>query len=297
MGLQIGIDLGGTRIKGVLIDHDGNVIHQLISATEDDALSSWKLKVKDIVDTLCEKANLQDIHVGISAPGLPDMEHKAISFMPGRLEGLENLVWRDFLHRPTYILNDGVAALVAEARLGAAKGKQNAVMLTLGTGVGGAILINGQPYGGAFNKAGHIGHMSIDWQGDMDVTNMPGSLEVAIGNYNVSERTNGLFATTFDLVQAYKYGDKVASNYWLSSIEKLAVGIAGIANILSPEVVIIGGGVAEADDALFDPLSQFMAKYEWRPGSVSTPIVKAQCGEWAGAIGAAIFANEKSQNL
>ena len=79
--------------------------------------------------------------------------------MPGRMQGLENLVWKDFLQQPAYVLNDAVAAMMGEAKFGAAKNKKNVVMLTLGTGVGGAILIDGKPYQGAFNKAGHIGHM------------------------------------------------------------------------------------------------------------------------------------------
>jgi glucokinase len=97
--------------------------------------------------------NKQDIVIGISAPGLPNDNNRAIAFMPGRLQGLENFDWTDFLQQQTWVLNDAVAAIVAEAKFGAAKNKKNVVMLTLGTGVGGAILIDGRPYQGAFNKA------------------------------------------------------------------------------------------------------------------------------------------------
>ena len=125
--------------------------------------------------------NVGNAAVGISAPGLPNKENTAIAFMPGRLGGLENFIWKDYLQCPVYVLNDGVAALVAEAKTGAAKEATNAVMVTLGTGVGGALLINKKAFQGSFNKAGHIGHIVIDSTGDKDVTNMPGSLEECIG--------------------------------------------------------------------------------------------------------------------
>src|SRR5829696_5541729 len=155
----IGIDLGGTRIKGVAIDVQGNILHQAYTATNDGEGEVWKAAVAKTVNDLKQKLGIQKIAVGISAPGLPNNKNTTIAFMPGRLEGIENFVWKDFLKSPACVLNDGVAALVAEAKTGAAKDSTNAIMITLGTGVGGALLINKQPYQGSFNKAGHIGHM------------------------------------------------------------------------------------------------------------------------------------------
>ena len=178
----IGIDLGGTRIKGVAIDSNGNVLHQIYTPTNDGEGEVWKAAIAKTVNDLKEKLNITKIIAGISAPGLPNKANTAIGFMPGRLEGLENFAWSNYLQTPTYVLNDGVAALVAEAKTGAAKESTNAILVTLGTGVGGALLINKQPYQGSFNKAGHIGHMVIDSADDCDVTGMPGSLEECIGN-------------------------------------------------------------------------------------------------------------------
>ncbi|MFM2392834.1 MAG: hypothetical protein RLZZ546_816 [Bacteroidota bacterium] len=292
--MMIGIDLGGTRIKGVIIDVAGKVVHQVILPTNDDGSAApWKNTVKDVVENLLLKMNVANPRIGISAPGLPNENFNAIAFMPGRMEGLENFIWSEFLGLPTYILNDGVAALVAEAKFGAALDRQNVVMLTLGTGVGGAILINGQPYGGIFNKAGHFGHMAIDYNAEMDVTNMPGSLETCIGNYNIMERTNGIYNSTHALVEAYRAGDTFANEVWLKSVKQLAIGLASIANVLSPEVIILGGGIVEAADALFVPLVKFLEQYEWRPGGSRVEIIKAELGEIAGAIGAAVFANSK----
>src|SRR5690606_31832880 len=137
------------------------------------------------------KKSAQTTPVGIAAPGLPNATRTAIAVMPGRLHGLENFCWDKFLKCDAVVLNDAVCAMISEARYGAAKGRQHAVMLTLGTGVGGAILIDGKPYLGAFNKAGHIGHMVINDQGDTGVTGTPGSLEDAIGNATLTKRSKG----------------------------------------------------------------------------------------------------------
>lgn len=293
MNVAIGIDLGGTRIKGVAIDAKGEIIHQLYSDTNDCGAAMWKQVVAETVTALLQKLNGTGAVVGISAPGLPDETNRAIAYMPGRMQGLENLVWKDFLQQPAYVLNDAVAALMAEAKFGMAKTRKHAVMLTLGTGVGGAILIDGKPYQGSFSKAGHIGHMVIDDEGDCDVTGMPGSLEECIGNCTIEKRTNGKFKSTKDLLQALRQGDKYAEEIWLRSVRQLAIGLASVTNILSPELIILGGGITEAGPDLFTPLERYMEQYEWRAGGNKVEIVKAKYGDLAGAIGAGSYALSK----
>ena len=293
MATAIGIDLGGTRIKSVLIDAEGNILQQLYTDTRDGDDKVWKQAVLNNVAELKKQVDKDDLIVGISAPGLPNKENTAIAFMPGRMHGLENFIWKDFLNQPVFVINDAVAAMITETKFGAAKNKKNVVMLTLGTGVGGAILINGKPYQGAFNKAGHFGHMVIDDEGDCDVTGMPGSLEECIGNCTIEKRTKGKFSSTHQLLEAYKIGDEFAKEVWIKSVKQLAIGLASITNILSPEVIVLGGGITEAGNDLFEPLNEFMARYEWRAGGNKTEIVKAKFGDLAGAIGAACFAMEK----
>ena len=167
-------------------------------------------------------------------------------------------------------------------------------MLTLGTGVGGAIMIDGKPYLGAFNKAGHIGHMVINDEKDRDVTGMPGSLEECIGNCTVEKRSNGRFTSTHNLLTAYNKGDALAGEVWLRSVKQLAIGIASLTNILSPETIVLGGGIAEAGDVLFEPLSEYVEEFEWRTGGNKVEIVKAVYGDLAGTIGAASFAMNKA---
>lgn len=287
--ITIGIDLGGTRIKGVAVDAGGNILHQTYTPTNDGEGEVWKTAVAKTVDELKQKLNIKKTAIGISAPGLPNKDNTTIAFMPGRLEGLENFVWKDYLKCPAYVLNDGVAALVAEAKTGAANDSTNAIMVTLGTGVGGALLINKQPYQGSFNKAGHIGHTVIDSTGDADVTNMPGSLEECIGNCTIEKRSDGKFNSTQELLTACKNGDEFAKQVWLTSVKKLAIGLASASNFISPDTIVVGGGIAEANDDLFIPLNKWFDEFEWQPGGIRPKIRKAIHGDLAGAIGAACF--------
>jgi glucokinase len=209
--------------------------------------------------------------------------------MPGRLHGLEGLDWTTFLQTlmPVPVLNDAHAALMGEAWLGAAKGFANVIMLTLGTGVGGAAIVDGRLLKGQIGRAGHFGHSCLDPDGPPDVCHTPGSLEVAIGNFNILERSGGKFSTTHALVQAHLAGNKEASEIWLKSVRSLACGLISFINIVDPEAVILGGGIATCGTALFDPLKEFIGKMEWRPGGHSAKILPAELGEFAGAFGAA----------
>ena len=291
--ITIGIDLGGTRIKAVAINAEGIVLHENYQTTNDGDDRGWKNAVAKAVKELQGILKTGKINIGLSAPGLPNENNTAIAYMPGRMQGLENFNWANFLHQPTYVLNDGVAAMMGEAKFGSAKNKKHVVMLTLGTGVGGAILIDGKPYQGAFNKAGHIGHSVIDDEGDCDVTGMPGSLEECMGNCTLEKRSRGRFTSTHQLINAYKNGDAYAKEVWLKSVRQLAIGLASVANILSPEIIVLGGGITQAGNELFEPLKDYMDQYEWRPGGNKTEIVKAIYGDMAGAIGAACFAMGK----
>jgi glucokinase len=295
--LSIGIDLGGTRIKGVVIDEAGLVLEQCYTSTNDDGDAAWKEGVRETVQKLQTKIDDRATVIGMSAPGLPDAANRVISFMPGRMQGLENFLWEEFLHKPTYILNDAVAAMMAEARLGAAAGFRHAIMLTLGTGVGGAILIDGRIYQGAFQKAGHLGHMVVDHSGDPDVTGMPGSLEECIGNCTIEKRSNGRYSSTHLLLEAYAKDDPFAKEIWLTSVRQLAIALASLTNILSPEIIVLGGGIAEANSLLLEPLEKYMAQYEWRAGGHRAQIRKAAHADLSGAIGAAVFAREKRQGV
>jgi len=135
--------------------------------------------------------------------------------------------------------------------------------------------------------------MVIDSEGEIDIVGMPGSLEDAIGNCSIERRSSGKFSSTHELLEAFRKGDSFAAEIWMTSVKKLAIGIAALTNILSPETIILGGGITEAGPDLFEPLEKYMGIYEWRAGGNQTEIVKAQFGDLAGAVGVACFAREQ----
>lgn len=289
MSYFIGIDLGGSSVKAVAVTGEGKTLANQNVDFDAAEKMHWAECVASIIRDLENEQESSSEGIGLSAPGLATRDARSIACMPGRLEGLVNLDWTAFLKRdqPVPVLNDGHAALLGEAWLGAGQGAGNLFMLTLGTGVGGAAIVGGKLLVGHTGKAGHLGHVSLDPHGEPDICGTPGSLEDAIGNCTIEKRTNGRFKSTHDLVAAHLAGDNEASQVWLKSIRCLAAAIVSLDNILNPEMVIIGGGIARAGDALFTPLRNFVQTMEWTPISGPLRIVPAKLGELAGAYGAA----------
>ena len=297
----LGIDIGGTKIKVVVLDEHGTILEKNEALTEDGASEQelWKRKIIAIIQQKTKQygeTNQNGLSIGISAPGLVDSKDKMTLHLPERLKGIEDFNWSSELGRDISVINDGQSACLAEYEsFYQTKGVLHFLMLTLGTGVGGGIIINGQLYQGNLQRAGHVGHMSVDYNGAPTMTNMPGSLEHAVGNFSISERTNGQFNSVRELVNAYGKGDPKAAVWWLESVQKLAIGLASLTNILAPELIVLGGGIsAGAGKDLFEPLEKFMSDYEWRPGTYQTKIKGARLGAYAGAIGAAYFAKNNS---
>jgi len=289
----MGIDLGGTNIKIVVIDQSGNILEAVKLPTDDQQDDApWKEAIASGVKQVKQSLDAPIDTIGLAAPGVPDEANRYIVSMPGRLAGLEQFVWADFLGVTRLpVLNDAVAALIAEHAFGAGKGYRNLALLTLGTGVGGGVLIEGKLYQGFFQKAGHIGHTSVDantfWQDD---TGMPGSLELSIGNATVPQRTYGKYANTKALVAGYRNQEPIAVYAWMKSIQQLAVGVASIGNLLSPDCILLGGGICQAGKDLFEPLQAFVDIYEWRPTQQQVAIKQAYFTDFAGAVGAAAYA-------
>jgi len=296
MSYSIGVDLGGTNIKIVVISNDGNELEYLTCDTA-DAAGSWAQTIKQNVDEIQNQRGQSPCHIGLAAPGLAASDGRSIAYMQGRLKGLQGFVWQDFLDSaaPVVVLNDAHAALLGEAWRGAAKGYRNVILLTLGTGVGGAVLVEGRLIKGQIGRAGHLGHVTVYSDGSPDIVNTPGSLEQMIGNYNLAERSGGRFSSTRLLVEAHLRGDKEATTVWLRSIFHLAAAIASFINAFDPEIVIVGGGIAKAGPALFDPLRKELDRFEWRPLGHTVQVVPAALGEKAGAIGAAYYGIEEAK--
>ncbi len=287
----VGIDLGGTRIKAVLRNADEGVerdrkIVDTGDGTEEKGAPIWARLIRDLIEDWEREHQVQVERVGIACPGLADRDGSKILHMPGRMNGLEGFDFPKYLNRPCRVINDAQAALLGELREGAAQGHRDVLMLTLGTGVGGAILSDGQLLRGHLGRAGHCGHLCLDPNGSPGITGLPGTLEDAIGNHSVHARSGGQFTSTRDLVEAVQAGDADAIACWEKSLLALACGISSLVNIIDPEVVLIGGGIAQVGDLLFTPLQTMLDRVEWRPGTSGVTLLHATLGEWAGAIGA-----------
>src|SRR5688500_4594477 len=215
----IGCDIGVTHVKVLTVSREGEVL----SRRQVDTLADrpdWPVRVRDVI-AATEQEHGRAEWVGLAAPGIAAPDGRCIAWMQGRLSEVQGLDWTEFLGRSAPVLNDAQAALLGEVWRGAAQGARNVMLLTLGTGVGGALMVDGRLLRGHIGRAGHLGHVSLDVTGSPDVTNCPGSLEHAIGNVTIDERTGGKFKTTHDLIAAFQGGDRFAEHVWLRSVRFL----------------------------------------------------------------------------
>ncbi|HEY4248968.1 MAG TPA: ROK family protein [Lacunisphaera sp.] len=301
-GLALGIDLGGTRVKFAWFDAGSGMLKGTrILPTEDclseDGAPRFAADIRSCITEAERELGASFLTIGVAAPGLAAPDQRMIVSMPGRLAGLVGLDWTRLLGRSDLVpvLNDGHAALLGEVWQGAAKGWRDVVLLTLGTGVGGAILSNGALLRGVSGRAGHLGHVCLNPDGPADIVGTPGSLEDAIGECSLRKRTEGRFERTRDLLAAVNSGDAKAAQQWDTSIQALAAAIVSFINTLDPELIVIGGGVAKAGDELLVPLRKRVAAMEWCPLGNGVTIVSATLGEMGGATGAAKAARSMRQ--
>jgi glucokinase len=292
MAYAIGVDLGATNIKTLAVGPEGNILLERTAPTEDGPDRKWAATIRDAIAAIEGEMGAVAEQIGLCAPGLIHADEHAVSWMVDRMVGTIDFDRRAYLERPGKVpfLNDGHAALYGEVWLGAAQGMRNVVALTLGTGVGGGIMIEGKLLKGHIGRAGQLGHVGVDAKSSPDLCNMPGGLDDLIGNATVARRSDGRFRDTAELVKAYEAGDEGARTLWLASLHYLACGICSLINTVDPQAVVLGGGMIQAGASLFDPLDQAMARVEWRPNGYRVPIVPARLGAYAGAVGAAGYA-------
>jgi glucokinase len=284
----IGLDVGGTRVKAVVVEDEGTVLDQVVRQSLDNGIERWAEAAQALGQELIQQYG-EELSVGICAAGLADGNESCIWNLPNRMPGIEGLNWQRFLSRSRAVpvLNDGQAALLGERWLGAAAGRQNVIMLTLGTGVGGAAIVDGRILRGARGRAGHFGHVSIRDTGPLDIVGTPGSLEDAVGNQTVNQRSAGRFSDTRELLTACRRQDGDALRIWDQMLSDLARGLVSLINVLDPDLVLLGGGISIAGDELIQGLRQRLETWEWRPGGLGVELAFAKLGDWAGAFGAA----------
>lgn len=293
----IGIDLGGTQIKcGLFESGTGKLLEKSILPTDDGKMLgkkfSWAVAIEEKLLTWSPD---RTIPTGLASPGIPSGNGGSMTGIPSRMRGLEGFRWTDEMawQRPIPLLNDAHAALLGEIWKGAATGSDNVTMLTLGTGVGGAAVVDGKLLRGHLGRAGHFGHLCLDPDGVPGITGTPGSLEDAMGDSTVSRRSDGKFQSTRDLLDAVLAADSEANVIWNRSVRFLACGVASLINALDPEIFLLAGGLTRAGDLLTDPLKKELDRIEWRPDGNQVDLRIADLSDWAGVYGAAYRAGSE----
>jgi glucokinase len=312
----IGVDLGGTKISAGALSEDGTEAHGIRSiATQSDIGAEGVVdRIISIIegviqDTIKETGASKDdfLGIGMGAPGPLDREKGIVVVAP-------NLGWRNFplrervtsrLKLPVSIDNDANCATVGEWWLGAARGGVNVVGITIGTGIGGGLILDGKLYHGSSDVAGEIGHTTIDVNGRYCKCGNYGCLEAYASGPAIATRAREaliredtasmlpamvdgqLDKITAEIVyDAAKKGDGLANEIVRDTARYLGAGIATLLNVVNPDVVVIAGGVTRAGEALFAPLRTEVRRRAFSPAVEACRIVPAELPGTAGVVGA-----------
>ncbi len=318
----IGVDLGGTNIVvGAAPANGGTMsgVHSEPTRAEEgaDAVTARIVRmVEETITVTSQQAGVERsafVGVGIGAPGPLDRESGVVLITP-------NLGWTNFPLRdrvsagvglPAALDNDANCATLGEWWIGAAQGAQHVIGLTIGTGIGGGLILNGQLYHGASGIAGELGHISIEANGRRCNCGNYGCLEAYASGSAIATRArealgggepsllpdlvNGDLSriTAQTVYEASAQGDGVARHVVRDTAQFLGVGIASLVNIFNPEVVVVAGGVTQAGDALFEPLRAEVRRRAFTPAVNVLRIVPGELPGTAGVAGAiATFAQQ-----
>lgn len=309
----LGVDLGGMSIKAGVVDETGKIMCSDKVPTISER--NYKEIIKDMAD-LCKsmilKAGLtiNDIEsVGVGSPGIPDKKN-GILISSNNL-GFTNVPIKDelqkYLDLPVYLENDANAAALAESVAGASADVEHSVLITLGTGIGGGIIINNKIYSGFNDAASELGHMCIVQDGLQCSCSRKGCFEKYASASALIEQTKEALKINEDSImneiinddirkvdartafEAQKLDDEAADKVIKQYIEYLAEGVMNIVNMLFPEVIVIGGGVGNEGENLFEPLREALEVRAYTHDVVSSKIRGAQMGNKAGIVGAAML--------
>ncbi len=310
--LTIGVDVGGTKVLGGLVDKDGKVI---ATARKDTPHQGGRALTQTIADIAKELMQSHDVlAVGVSAAGFVSSDRQTMLATPNIADwngvDLDSELTK-LINKPVVIENDANAAAWGEAKFGAGRNRNHMILLTIGTGLGGGIVFNGALVRGAFGIAAEFGHMRVVPDGHLCGCGARGCFEqYASGKAllrhareaisaspdmarNLLSRANGSIEglTGADITQAAKEGDPVALAAFNTTAEWLGAGIASLSVLLDPDCVVIGGGVIDAGEILLAPLRRALVRYMPFAGKHPCPeIIAAQLGNQAGLVGVADLA-------
>ena len=308
--MVIGVDLGGTNVNSAVVDDGGRISHragQSIagSRTAGEVIDRLVACVESTIDS-CGRDRVAG--VGVGTPGLIPEDSGTVVYAPNVPEWedlpLQSLL-RERLRLPVAIENDANAAAIGEHWVGSAAGYANIVCITLGTGVGGAIIMNNEVWRGANGAGGEIGHMTVVENGRKCGCGAPGCLEAYASATAIAEQARELLRDGREslltemaggdpsrvdaamIAEAANRGDETALEVMSRSATLLGTAVSSLTNLLNPELIVIGGGVIKAGELIFGPIRAEVARRAYKWSASILRIVPARLGDAAGIIGAA----------
>lgn len=312
----VGVDVGGTRIAAGLVERKGRILKDAMQLTPKNGPFSVVDAIVDLVAEVSAGVHDSEIAgVGIGIPAQIDFMRQSVEFctnLPLAGVDVRSLVMSR-VKREVIIDNDGTLAAYGEARWGAAKGARDFVMLTVGTGVGGGMFLNGEPYRGSRGLGGEVGHTVIDLSGPPCPCGGAGHLESYVSRPAIAARGReeaasfrgreilaaaggNLDAVTAESVLvAAQRGDEVARGILLDVGTVLGRALVGIVNIFNPKMIVVGGGIGEGADFMVEHAAEVM-RGEALAGRRDVSVVQAVLGNDAGILGAAALALDESDS-
>jgi glucokinase len=290
---HLGLDLGGTNLKAVVVERDGGEWRVL---DRDQVATPAAAGADGVVNRLVEVGRDLTVRapgvvsIGIGIPGLYDPVAGTTRFLvnlPGAWDGkpVAGPV-SNALGLPTALINDARAFGVAELRLGAARGASTMIGFTLGTGVGGVIAVDGRVHQGHEGTAGELGHQTIDPDGPWCNCGNRGCVEAYARADRIAELCGA--PTAEEAITRARAGDARAIDGFRQAGRYLGIGIANMVTVISPDKVVLGGGLAVATDLMLDAIHDELRRRVHTTSLEPVEIVTAELGTWAGAIGAAV---------
>lgn len=315
--LVVGVDLGGTKILTVLADREGNVLARVKVPTETDrgqkhVIDRIEATVRDALQEAAAPAE-RVAAVGVGAPGPLDPDRGFLFFAP-------NLGWRDVplgkilnerLNLPVFLDNDANLAALGEYVYGAGRGSTHLVYITVSTGVGGGVILNGRVYHGACGGAGEIGHVTVAPDGPTCRCGNQGCLEAVASGTAMEQRARALVGegrgagilaaaggerdkiTARVVAEAAAAGDAEALVVLREAGRYLGIAVAGVVNLLNPAAVVLGGGAMQAGAPLWDAMLEEVRRRSLESSLASVRVVRAALGGDAGVMGAVALAIDR----
>jgi len=310
-----GIDIGGTNIKFGLVNEEGKILHRESRPTmADKGPQPLMHLVTNIAERLLFYAAEEEYdvrHLGVGTPGAVDFRTGKVIGPCPNIKGWQGMeignALQDRLNMPIFVDNDVNAMALAESTFGTAKNTNSVVCVTIGTGVGGAIIINKKLWRGANYTAGEVGHMSIKFDSDVVHSGVYGSIEGFCSSKAIISRLKTALKKNMTpafekvlegnldnlnirkLFAALKLEDEVAKQALDETAHYLGVGLAGVVNLLNPEAVVIGGGITEGGGGFVESVADEIKKYAFDSAVENLRVVRASLGNDAGFIGAGLL--------